>query len=62
MAETRSVASIDAELQRAQAIAGGCSDVTRTDTAEDLQVCSGLRQARGGAVRRDGVDTEVNGG
>ena len=64
--ETRSVATIDAELQSAQGAVGalwrptsGCTDVTRAESARACEPVQHLRQSRGEAMRRDGIDSQI---
>ncbi len=64
--ETRAVATIDAELQAAQGAVGalwrptsGCTDVTRAESARACEPVQRLRQSRGEAVRRDGIDSQI---
>jgi hypothetical protein len=64
--EPRAVATIEAELQRAQPAAAGvwrqtvgCSDVTLAASAAACAEVQKLRQALGTAKRRDALDTEL---
>jgi len=66
IAETRSVATIEAELQRAQPAAAavwrqtaGCSDVTLAASGAACAEVLKLRQALGTAQRRDALDAEL---
>lgn len=66
IAELRSVATIEAELQRAQPAAAGvwrqtvgCSDVTLAASAAACAEVQKLRQALGTAKRRDALDAEL---
>jgi hypothetical protein len=66
IAEQRGVATIEAELQRAQPAAAavwrqtaGCSDVTLAASGAACAEILKLRQALGVAQRRDAVDTEL---
>jgi hypothetical protein len=66
IAETRSVSSIEAELQRAQPRAAavwhataGCTDVTRPQSGEACADVLKLRQAIGTAQQRDALDAEL---
>jgi hypothetical protein len=67
IAEPRSVATIEAELQRAQPAAAGvwrqtagCSDVTLAASATACAEIQKLRQALGTAKRRDALDAELH--
>jgi len=67
IAETRSVATIEAELQRAQPAAAGvwrqtagCSDVTLAASGAACAEVLKLRQALGTAQRRDALDAELH--
>ncbi|MCC6890946.1 MAG: hypothetical protein IT536_20655 [Hyphomicrobiales bacterium] len=67
IAETRPVASIAVELQRAQPqaqsvwrITDGCRDVTRPASARACAEVLDLRQAQAAAERRDAIDTELH--
>jgi hypothetical protein len=64
--EVRSVATIEAEIQRAQPVAAavwrqtaGCSDVTLAASGAACAEILKLRQALGAAQRRGAVDTEL---
>jgi len=64
--ETRSIAAIDVELQRAQPEAqavwrstNGCRDVTRTASGRACATVLELREALATAERRDGLDAEL---
>jgi len=66
--ETRAVATIEAELQRAQPAAAvvwrqtaGCSDITLAASGAACAEVLKLRQALGTAQRRDALDTELRG-
>jgi hypothetical protein len=66
IAELRSAATIEAELQRAQPAAAGvwrqtagCSDVTLAASATACAEVQKLRQALGTAKRRDALDAEL---
>jgi hypothetical protein len=66
IAETRSAASIEAELQRAQPNAGtvwrataGCRDVTLPESGQACSTVLALRQALGTAQRRDMLDADL---
>jgi hypothetical protein len=66
IAELRSVATIEAELQQAQPVAAavwrqtaGCSDVTLVASAAACAEVQKLRQALGTAKRRDALDAEA---
>jgi len=66
IAELRSAATIEAELQRAQPAAAGvwrqtagCSDVTLAASAAACAEIQKLRQALGTAKRRDALDAEL---
>jgi hypothetical protein len=66
IAELRSAATIEAELQRAQPAAAGvwrqtagCSDVTLAASATACAEVQKLRQALGTAMRRDALDAEL---
>lgn len=66
IAETRPLAAIDVELQKAQPeaqavwrITDGCRDVTRAASARACAVVFELRQARAAAERRDAIDLET---
>jgi hypothetical protein len=66
ISETRSMAAIDVELQRAQPeaqsvwrITNGCRDVTRTVSARACEKVLELREALATAERRDGLDAEL---
>ena len=66
IAEMRTVAAIDVELQKAQPeaqsvwrITDGCRDVTRPASARACATVLDLRQAHAAATRRDAIDTEV---
>jgi len=65
--ETRSVATIEAELQRAQPRAAavwrataGCRDVTLPESGEACATVLSLRQALGTAQRRDNLDAALH--
>lgn len=64
--EPRSVAEIDAQIQIAQPGAAavwkstaGCTDVTQPKSGEACAPLLALREARGEATRRDGIDAEL---
>ncbi len=66
IAEGRSVATIEAEIQRAQPAAAavwkqtaGCSDVTLASSGAACAEVLRLRQALGAAQRRDALDAEL---
>jgi hypothetical protein len=66
IAETRSVVSIEAELQRTQPRAAavwhataGCTDVTRPQSGEACADVLRLREAMGTAQRRDALDADL---
>ena len=66
IAETRSVATIEAEIQRAQPAAAavwnctaGCTDVTLAASGAACAEVLRLRQALGAAQRRDALDVEL---
>ncbi|MPZ37721.1 MAG: hypothetical protein GEU95_06605 [Rhizobiales bacterium] len=66
IAEMRTVAAIEVELQRAQPEAqwvwkmtDGCRDVTRPASARACATVLDLRQAQAAAARRDAIDTEL---
>ena len=66
IAEMRTVAAIDVELQRAQPeaqavwrITDGCRDVTRPASARACATVLELRQAHAAATRRDTIDAEL---
>jgi hypothetical protein len=66
IAETRTVAAIDVELQKAQPeaqsvwrITDGCRDVTRPASARACATVLELRQAHAAASRRDAIDAEL---
>jgi len=66
IAETRSIAAIEVELQRAQPeaqsvwrITNGCRDVTRITSGRACEKVLELREALATAERRDGLDTEL---
>jgi len=69
IAEGRSVATIEAEIQRAQPAAAavwkqtaGCSDVTLASSGAACAEVLRLRQALGAAQRRDALDAELRAG
>jgi len=66
ISETRSIAAIEVELQRAQPDAqavwrstNGCRDVTRVASGRACEKVLELREAIATAERRDGLDTEL---
>jgi hypothetical protein len=66
ISETRTVATIEVELQRAQPDAqwvwratDGCRDVTRPASARACASVLDLRQAQATAARRDAIDSEL---
>jgi len=66
ISETRSIAAIEVELQRAQPDAqavwrstNGCRDVTRLASGRACEKVLELREALATAERRDGLDTEL---
>ena len=66
IAETRSIAALEVELQRAQPDAqavwratNGCRDVTRITSGRACEKVLELREALATAERRDGLDTEL---
>jgi len=66
VAETRSVATIQAEIQRAQPGAAavwhatsGCTNVTRSSSGEACAEVLRIRQSLGSAQRRDAIDEEL---
>jgi hypothetical protein len=66
IAETRAVATLEAEIQLAQPIAAavwrqtvGCTDVTRPQSGEACRTVLRLREAMGAARRRDALDREL---
>lgn len=66
IAETRSVATIEIELQRAQHGAAtlwrataGCRDVTLPESCQTCATVLALRQALGTAQRRDALEAEL---
>lgn len=67
IAEMRTVAAIEVELQRAQPEAqwvwratDGCRDVTRVASGRACATVLELRQAQAAAARRDAIDTELH--
>jgi hypothetical protein len=66
ISETRSIAAIEVELQRAQPEAqsvwratNGCRDVTRVTSGRACEKVLELREALANAERRDGLDVEL---
>jgi hypothetical protein len=66
ISETRSITAIDAALQATQPAAEAvwkqtrqCQDVTLRDSGKACATVLALRQARGEAVRRDGLDVDI---
>ena len=66
ISETRSIAAIEVELQRAQPEAqavwratNGCRDVTRLTSGRACEKVLELREALATAERRDGLDVEL---